>query len=62
MDSTDIVILLILLVIVGSACFYIIKAKRNGEKCIGCPMSKQCSTKNHEQTQCNCGCSSKKNK
>lgn len=58
----NIMLTLILLLIVGSACFYIVKAKRSGEKCIGCPMSKQCFSKNHGQTECNCGCHSEKNK
>ena len=56
----DIVMILILLVIIGSACFYIVKAKRNGEKCIGCSMSKQCASKNQDGTVCNCH--SEKNK
>ncbi len=60
MNITNIVIILILIVILGSACLYIVKAKRNGEKCIGCPMSKQCSTKNHKETECTCGCHSEK--
>ena len=53
MNITDIVILLVLVVIIGSACFYIVKAKKNGAKCIGCPMSKQCGSK--EGTGCSCG-------
>ena len=60
MDMINIVMILILFVIVGSACFYIVKAKRNGEKCIGCPMSKQCASKNQGKTECNCGCHSEK--
>ena len=60
MDITNIVIILVLIVILGSACAYIIKAKRNGEKCIGCPMSKQCASKNQEGTTCSCH--SEKNK
>ena len=60
MDITNIVIILVLVVIIGSACLYIVKVKRNGEKCIGCPMSKQCSSKNQEGTGCTCGCHSDK--
>ena len=55
MNIADIVILLVLVVVIGSACFYIVKAKRNGAKCIGCPMSKQCGSKNQEGTGCSCG-------
>ena len=32
MDITNIVIILVLVVIIGSACLYIVKVKRNGEK------------------------------
>ena len=56
MNIIDMVIILVLLVIIGLACAYIIKAKKNGAKCIGCPMSKQCSSKNQGETECNCGC------
>lgn len=39
--SDIVVIIIILLILVGSS-FYIIKAKKNGQKCIGCPYSKTC--------------------
>ena len=32
----------ILLVILGAAVIYIVKAKKNGAKCIGCPSSGNC--------------------
>ena len=60
MNIIDMVIILVLIVIIGLACAYIIKAKKNGEKCIGCPMSKQCGSKNQEGTECGCGCHSDK--
>ena len=34
---TDIIIGAVLVVIVGLAVFYIIRAKKKGKKCIGCP-------------------------
>ena len=37
----------IILVILGGAAFYIIKAKKSGAKCIGCPHAKNCGA---------CGC------
>lgn len=40
---TDGLIILVLLVIVGLAASYVIRAKKNGQKCIGCPYSKTCS-------------------
>ena len=38
----DVIIILILLAIIGGIAFYIYKAKKRGEKCIGCPYAKQC--------------------
>lgn len=41
----------IILLAVGAAVAYIIKAKKNGTKCIGCPSGGNCS-------HCSCGCGS----
>ncbi|MBO7195961.1 MAG: FeoB-associated Cys-rich membrane protein [Clostridia bacterium] len=35
--------LMIISLIVGGALLYIAKAKKSGQKCIGCPSSKTCS-------------------
>ena len=43
MTLTDIIVLLIIALVVGGASFYIIRAKRRGQRCIGCPDSKPCS-------------------
>ena len=40
----NIVVILILLAIIGGATFYIVKAKKSGAKCIGCPSTKTCSS------------------
>lgn len=48
----------IILIIVGVATTYIVKAKKNGTKCIGCPAGAKCSGKNHQQSDCGCGCHS----
>ena len=50
---TDIIIIAVLLAIVGAVVAYIIKAKKSGQKCIGCPYSKQCAAKGGS-----CGCGS----
>ena len=42
----------LIFIIVGGAVAYIIKAKRSGQKCIGCPDSKNCSS-----GECSAGCS-----
>lgn len=41
------IIIAILIVLVGSACFYIWKEKKKGNKCIGCPMSANGSCQGH---------------
>lgn len=43
----NIVIIALLVVILGFAIRYIVKAKKNGGKCIGCPNAKTCNS-------CNC--------
>lgn len=40
---TDIIALAVVLTVVALAAGYIIRAKRRGEKCIGCPHSGSCS-------------------
>lgn len=45
---TNIIVLVILAGIIGGVVAYIIKAKKRGEKCIGCPYAKQCGG------NCNC--------
>lgn len=39
----------ILALIVGAIIFYLIREKKKGVKCIGCPYAKQCAGKCHEQ-------------
>ena len=40
---TDLIILMVLLAILAAAGGYIYRAKKRGQKCIGCPHSKTCS-------------------
>jgi len=49
---TDFIVVAILVVVIGSAVGYIIKAKKSGRKCIGCPDG-CCSSK---ENGCSCGC------
>ena len=42
---TNIIIIAVVLLIVAAIVTYLYKAKKNGESCIGCPSSKQCSGK-----------------
>ena len=43
------IIIAILVVLIGGAIWYIVKEKKKGTKCIGCPNSGSCSSKG-------CGC------
>ena len=52
MRPEDIVVIVVLLIVVAAAGFYVYRAKKKGQKCIGCPASKSCSGK------CSC-CSDK---
>ena len=49
MGIVDYIAIAAIVLVIGAAVFYIVRAKRSGQKCIGCPHSKQCSGK------CNCG-------
>lgn len=46
----DVIIVVVLLAIVGGIVWYLHRAKKRGEHCIGCPCSKQCGGK------CSGGC------
>lgn len=46
MGPIDYIILGVIALIVGGAALYIYRAKKSGQKCIGCPDSKSCSSKN----------------
>lgn len=54
MKLEDIIIIVVVLAIAIGIIVYLSKAKKRGEKCVGCPYSKQCSSKKN-----NCTCSSK---
>lgn len=54
MTGADIIVLAVVLAIVGLAIGYIIKKKKSGAKCIGCPSGGCCPSKQDET--CSCGC------
>ncbi len=41
----NIIILLIVIAIAAGIIFYLVRAKKKGQSCIGCPYAKQCSGK-----------------
>ncbi len=53
MNIGDIIIILILLCIIAGIFYYLYRAKKRGQKCIGCPYGKGCGN--------NCTCSDKIN-
>lgn len=50
----DVIAIAVLVLIVGGALAYIIKAKKSGKKCIGCPYADKCASKS-------CACQTKQN-
>ena len=57
MTLTDIIVIAVIGLIVGAAVGYIVKAKRKGQKCIGCPYSGSCPS-----GKGGCGCAEKQDK
>ncbi len=52
---TDIILIAIIAVILTAAAAYVIRAKKQGQKCIGCPHSGSCG-----KDGCSCRCQSEK--
>ena len=50
----DFIIIAVLLIVVGAAIAYIIREKKRGVKCIGCPNAGACAQK-HAAGGCSCG-------
>ena len=42
MGVTDYIVIALILLSVGGAIAYIVRAKRRGDACIGCPYARQC--------------------
>ena len=55
MMFTDIIVIAVIALIVGAAVGYIVKAKKSGKKCIGCPYASSCPS-----GKSGCGCDEKK--
>lgn len=49
----DVIVIAVVLVIAALAAGYVIRAKRSGKKCIGCPDGGACSG---SCQSCGCGC------
>ena len=55
---TDIIVIFAIVLVVGAALFYIIREKKKGKKCIGCPYACNCS--NADKSGCSCSKQAKK--
>ncbi len=55
---TDYIIFAVIVLILGGAIWYVIKAKKSGKKCIGCPDG--CCSNTKECCACSCGCDAEK--
>ena len=55
----NVILILVLVAILGGAVAYIVKAKQNGVKCIGCSAGGSCAQKKGKASEggCGCGCS-----
>ena len=54
MDNAILIVLIV--VLVGGALAYVIKAKKSGKKCIGCPHCDSCPSLQKEGRDSHCGC------
>ena len=43
MEIIDVIIIAVIVLVIGAAVAYIIKQKRSGKRCIGCPDAATCS-------------------
>ncbi|MBQ7954143.1 MAG: FeoB-associated Cys-rich membrane protein [Lachnospiraceae bacterium] len=48
---TDIIIIAVVVAIIGGAAAYIIREKKRGVKCIGCPAAGKCAGNCHSDTK-----------
>ena len=53
MGPVDIIAIFAIALVVGGAVFYIVRAKRRGEKCVGCPYAKKCGGNCGNHDKCN---------
>lgn len=56
----DIIVILAVAAVIGGAVFYIVKEKKRGVHCIGCPAAGQCSKRHAANSQCRCSSTEQK--
>ena len=50
----SIIAVAVIAIIISAAIIYIVKEKKKGVKCIGCPYAKECASRKNNSS-CNCG-------
>lgn len=48
----DLIAVVIIAIVLGLAIWYIVRAKKNGAKCIGCPSGGNCCSSDDESCSC----------
>lgn len=56
----NVILVAVIFIILGAAIAYIVKEKKKGVRCIGCPAAGTCTSMNHTASGCGCGCNSNK--
>lgn len=51
----DLILVAVIFAVIGAAVVYIVKAKKSGVRCIGCPAGGTCAQGHHEASGCG-GC------
>lgn len=52
----DIIVSVILILIIGGAIAYIVRSKKRGETCVGCPYAKECAKRRSNSLNSHSGC------
>ena len=52
----NVILIIVLIAILGGAIAYIVRAKKRGAKCIGCPAAGSCGAKKGSCSGCHGGC------
>lgn len=50
----NIIVVAVVLVMIGAAIAYIVKEKKKGVKCIGCPAAAECAKRQNAASGCGC--------
>ena len=53
-SMASVIVAVVMLIIIGAAIAYIVKEKKKGTVCIGCPHAGTCASKNSNDSGCSC--------